>query len=110
MGSLVRRGRTADADGTIAIRGVIGPVALAHTAIRSISSIAVIPVIAAKAITRTRLPSTLRLRRPRPSRRRPRLRRRRPRLRRSAVMARFSTVVPASSIVTAAPAGVSRSV
>ena len=100
MGSLVRRGRTADAESTIA--RVLGPVALAHTATRRMTVGAVIRVIAARTITRTRLPSTLRLRRPRPSRRAIR--------RRSAVMARFSTVVPASSIVTAAPAGVSRSV
>ena len=102
MASMVRRGRTADADGNMA--RVPGPMALAHTATRrmpviAIITVTIIPVLAATAITRTRLPSTLRRRL-----------RRRPRLRRSAVMARFSTVVPASSIVTAAPAGVSRSV
>ena len=70
MGSLVRRGRTADAECTIAISGVIGPVALVHTAIRRNP---VAAHVAATAPTGTRLPtSTLRLHRPRRRRARPR--------------------------------------
>ena len=72
MGSLVRRGSTADAESTIA--RVPGPMALAHTAIRRNPVMAIMgSLIAPTAPTGTRLPSsTLRLHRPRRRRARPR--------------------------------------